>query len=324
MSIPKTPFPWEILGQGLFTGLDYLVQNRQLNKQRQWAIEDRDYANRYNHPKAQIQRLKDAGLPLASFFGGGAGSQSADVRNTNIEPELGSADVLSKGAQFTIQREQAAMMKLQKDLIQAQIDKTAAEATVQQGIAAYYTSNPDTVPTTKQGVQMQAVTDQQTAKAIYEGNRAILSDVEAQFKQDMYYSGQMSAKFKAEVENFLSKNKLLDQEYDAQEIFNLLKAEQMKAEVAKTLKQLKLMDQDYNIKQELHGYNLHQQSLLIDKMIKTNSLLRQQYDINELNTYIQQIVKDGYDAQGGLGWGTAFWLNLFTKGGGGVRLPGIN
>lgn len=58
------------------------------NKMRKWAIEDRDFENAYNHPKQQMQRLKEAGLNPNLVYGNGATQgNSAGISETQLGVE---------------------------------------------------------------------------------------------------------------------------------------------------------------------------------------------------------------------------------------------
>ena len=58
------------------------------NRNRRWALQDRDYENAYNHPKQQMQRLKEAGLNPNLVYGSGAAqNQSATPSQTETEIE---------------------------------------------------------------------------------------------------------------------------------------------------------------------------------------------------------------------------------------------
>ena len=55
---------------------------------RKWAIEDRDFENAYNHPKQQMQRLKEAGLNPNLVYGNGATQgNSAGISETQLGVE---------------------------------------------------------------------------------------------------------------------------------------------------------------------------------------------------------------------------------------------
>lgn len=93
--------------------------------QRGWALKDWRRQNAYNHPKAQVRRLKEAGLPLASMFSGAGGSTSTDVRASEIDPSLG----VGKGLEAHMM---VSMRKKQLQLMDEEIGKAEAEKVVAQ------------------------------------------------------------------------------------------------------------------------------------------------------------------------------------------------
>lgn len=80
-------------------------------------------ANRYNSPKAQLERLREAGLPLSYMYGGRVNQQSS-VPQLSISPTLGQLEKLqgaklAEDAQLTdTQQEDLAKDIQAKDLIQ--------------------------------------------------------------------------------------------------------------------------------------------------------------------------------------------------------------
>lgn len=55
----------------------------QANQQRQWALEDWERTNAYNHPQQQMNRLKEAGLSPHLVYGKGADNTAAMIRQTD-------------------------------------------------------------------------------------------------------------------------------------------------------------------------------------------------------------------------------------------------
>lgn len=92
--------------------------------QRNWALKDWHRVNEYNHPKNQIARNKEAGLPLAAMFSQG-GSTSSDVRATQVDPSLGTAKGLES---FFTNR----MTRKQLQLMDEQIGKAEADKVISQ------------------------------------------------------------------------------------------------------------------------------------------------------------------------------------------------
>lgn len=55
---------------------------RQADKARAWALQDWEMTNEYNSPRAQMERLKEAGLNPNLVYGNGATATGGDVRGT--------------------------------------------------------------------------------------------------------------------------------------------------------------------------------------------------------------------------------------------------
>ncbi|WNK12601.1 MAG: DNA pilot protein [Microvirus sp.] len=118
------------LGALATSPFNYAAQNAQLNKQRAWAVEDRDYQNKYNTPRAQVARNRAAGLPLAALFSGaGAGGQSDQPRGTTIQPELRSERSIEgfnqtrmNNAQLELVRENTRQARAEADIAEAERD----------------------------------------------------------------------------------------------------------------------------------------------------------------------------------------------------------
>lgn len=94
-------------------------------------------ANRYNSPRQQLRRLREAGLPLAYMYEGNVGQQS-EVPRLSIDPDLGAAESaglkLERSAQDLQAKYQNAQItkmiqeiEISKDLTEAQKQKMIAE-----------------------------------------------------------------------------------------------------------------------------------------------------------------------------------------------------
>lgn len=93
--------------------------------QRNWALKDWHRINEYNHPKNQVKRLQEAGLPLASMFSGSGGSTSTDVRGSQIDPSLGTAEGLQAYNQNRMVRKQLQLMD--ENIGKAEAEKIIAQ-----------------------------------------------------------------------------------------------------------------------------------------------------------------------------------------------------
>lgn len=103
--------PWEILGGLAGAVIPGLGAQASAQMQRRWALQDLEEQNRYNSPAEQLRRLKEAGLPAASFFSGGVSSQSDQPRSTNVDPTLGFAEGMQNLFQNRIQKAQVKVLE---------------------------------------------------------------------------------------------------------------------------------------------------------------------------------------------------------------------
>lgn len=107
--------------------------------QRNWALKDWHRQNEYNSPKQQINRNKQAGLPLAAMFSQG-GSTSSDVRATQVDPSLGTARGIEAFQSNRLQRKQLQLMDEQ--IGEAEANKVIAQVAANEatGKDFYYRS----------------------------------------------------------------------------------------------------------------------------------------------------------------------------------------
>lgn len=77
------------------------------------ALRDWDRVNAYNHPKEQIKRLREAGLPLATMFGGQGGSTAGAVPDSELDPTLGVAEGIQNFQMVRMQKKQMELMDAQ-------------------------------------------------------------------------------------------------------------------------------------------------------------------------------------------------------------------
>lgn len=115
-----------LLGQGInaitnssANRQDRDFQREMYNRQRQDSLADWAMQNSYNSPRAQMERLADAGLNPNLVYGSGATATSAPVRSA------GTSSVRTQPAQFDLGSVLAQFMNLQ--MIQAQTDNVRAQ-----------------------------------------------------------------------------------------------------------------------------------------------------------------------------------------------------
>lgn len=183
--------------------------------QRHWAIKDWNRVNAYNHPKAQIGRLKEAGLPLASMFSGSGGSTSTDVRGSSVDPTLGAAAGLQAYFQNRLQKKQLL-------LLDAQIRAENADADQKEGYAAWLkkqTKGLDGTDTTNQAYSLDLDRDTKESQNIIKENEAFISNIEAEVKSQLHTEGKLTDEFLAKLTHILNSNKLLEQQFQDRELF---------------------------------------------------------------------------------------------------------
>jgi len=106
------PIPWGSILTGTIPVLGSLGAAAIQRKQ---ALADWQRMANYNHPGAQAQRLKAAGIPLSAMFNGsGATQQAPDVKSTNVDPTLGSAKGMDN--YFTNRMQQKQLELLEKQI----------------------------------------------------------------------------------------------------------------------------------------------------------------------------------------------------------------
>jgi hypothetical protein len=78
------------------TGMNQFLKDRAFRKEKQWWKEQFDYSAKYDTPKAQIERMKEAGLNPALMYGG-SGSVAGAPSPTGGNMEAASGELSSLG-----------------------------------------------------------------------------------------------------------------------------------------------------------------------------------------------------------------------------------
>lgn len=97
---------------------------KMMDRQRQWAQEDWNKLNEYNHPSAQMARLREAGLNPNLVYGKGADVTADSVRGTETKAWNPKASQVSFDARSSMFANTDLAMK------QAQVDNLRAQNTV--------------------------------------------------------------------------------------------------------------------------------------------------------------------------------------------------
>jgi hypothetical protein len=123
--MPLSPDAWASIGTTLFNTGSQLYTNSQNRKN---ALADWNRQNAYNNPKQQMQRYKEAGLNPNLIYN--QQNTAQPVRSTDyVAPQAPDFQgVLAKSAQIKLQDQQLKNAELTNTAIQAQINKTNADA----------------------------------------------------------------------------------------------------------------------------------------------------------------------------------------------------
>lgn len=171
--------------------------------QRNWALKDLAAQNAYNSPRAQIARLKEAGLPLATMFGGQGGSTSEQPAATQVDPTLGAAKGLDA---FFTNRMQTAQLAL----LSAQTRAQNADADLKAGEAKFYGSLGVSGLTNQEEI-LGAKKDTAIYESIIKGNEQILSNLETEWKTS---NGKRTQEMQGQLDQLLNNIKEQNQRID--------------------------------------------------------------------------------------------------------------
>jgi hypothetical protein len=123
--------------------------NMMSNRQREWAIQDRDYQNFYNSPQEVMRRYKEAGLNPNLIYGQGTISKSEQPRAVNapsynpIAPKIDLSSIGdSVNTYYNVLRQKAelANIEAQNKQIQAQTNYLQFKALTEGTLPDYYKS----------------------------------------------------------------------------------------------------------------------------------------------------------------------------------------
>jgi hypothetical protein len=217
--------------------MDY--QNEWAYRQREWALQDRDYQNWYNSPVEQRKRMIAAGINPALMYGNGSGTvQAASVRSTpspqaNIQaPDfsgIGSAGIRGLQMYYEIKMQEAQLrqMEIKNDLLaqQTQTQKSVENLNIDRSKL-----------TEAQNERLNQILEGVKQYNRLELGTHIGTDVAA-FEPLSYDA----AKFYADVQKVSNQANALNGEYERREMYAKMNAEQiverialMRAQEAKT------------------------------------------------------------------------------------------
>lgn len=192
--------------------------------QRSWALKDLAAQNRYNSPAESIKRHREAGLPLASMFSGGVGSQSEQPRTTNVDPTLGTA----KGLETYFQNR---LQKMQIQLLEEQVNKTRIEASSigqdanQKALVNKWLSSKVDDPTLEPINQFRLLDTDRNMKQLqefYQRNENKLKDIEVRVQEDLERSGTLTETPKKQLLQIINDIRLQGQRINVGKVMDTL------------------------------------------------------------------------------------------------------
>jgi len=189
--------------------------------------------NAYNSPRAQLRRLRKAGLPLAYMYQGRVNQQS-DVPKLSIDPDLGAVEQqninIAKGQLHETQR----MNDQDIQNLKEALEQMSISNQIKQGELDWYKEkHPDTegtgLPRTNQALMMDLEKSIKNSQDWINTNRGrvaqIVADVEDKFALE---EGQLNTKKEAlnqivnRVAVLASQDKVLGQLYNIRQIQEVL------------------------------------------------------------------------------------------------------
>lgn len=181
--------------------------------------------NRYNDPRAQLQRLNAAGLPFAAFSQGQAGSQSNLPDMSGIGEGIKNTGILY--LQNQMQKKQIEMLNEQIETAKATTRKTWAEARTAHAVAR---ETDERVNENLSEFGFPRITPPSNLAWLMEQDREVKSldtdmkkydrdmkEIDSLFKSDQYKSGRMVKLVQAEIDNLLAKLDITKQLYNNNE-----------------------------------------------------------------------------------------------------------
>lgn len=291
--------------------------------QRKWALKDWHMQNEYNSPKAQVARLKEAGLPLATMFGGQGGSTSSDVQSTNVDPTMGSA----KGLEAYMQNR---MQKKQAELIDAQILKTNQDAQLSQAARDKAISEKNAIdaanPYISREKEMALGLGTANTQKTYADTAHTFANIRKNEIEQQLLKSQI-AKTTGEAREILGRVAWLERIEPGNRVSNQSDILNLKRNIDKAglyfqNNQNKISDIEKEVKQDLHrnGVLTEQVKTQLDHLFLQNDLMRQTYtDTEHFNRARHAFISSVEDNPGGLSPIRAAIMALLLGGGSGTN-----
>lgn len=219
--------------QNLMAPIEMAYGDARTRRQRQWAIEDRDFMLDYNLPKNQMARIREAGLPAAAMLGGGVSSQAEMPRSAQeVNPETGTlSNPFQEGMLLQQQAKQQEYLESQIATQEALAAKTWKEALIADSQARIATATADfelaeDSPAGKymEGPQSNLIRKIQRERVLQQTNNDLakwnmmraknsleLEQLEAKVRSDLLEDGTIAQITRQQMEQFYLQNDMLKQ-----------------------------------------------------------------------------------------------------------------
>lgn len=197
--------------------------------QQHYALKNWRLANEYNSPKNQVARNKEAGLPLAAMFSGGAGSQSQTPSTPNVDPSLGVARGMEQQFMLSMQRKQKELLDAQiytekgrgqREWVNAFRDTIARDREHQLFQYDSKIGENDLNPLGQQSNLIQGIVRERKLKDAELYSKTVannLQDIEYKVKDDLFKSGKISERNYEELQRIILDNELIRKHIEEKE-----------------------------------------------------------------------------------------------------------
>jgi len=180
---PGGPILGSLVGAGLNFGLNRIESGIQ---------------NRYNSPKNTVKRLGEAGLPTAAYLDGG-GNQSASSSQQYAQPDLGTAEAISREQVNRMQKQQFELMKREMDLKEQDL-KFRKEQTFEKAIQNdYYGRVPEGSQYSHFGTMIESKINMQNAQRFLTEHKTTFQNLDNKLFEALYDTKVGQAKTNLEI-----------------------------------------------------------------------------------------------------------------------------
>lgn len=161
----------------------------------------------YNHPRNELERLYDAGLPMAYLTGGGQGGSSTSLPETTDYggKQIGQNQIVS--AQIKILQEELRLKRAEADIKEDERDWRIGESPFSrdEDVSMGYTSNQQTMLSSQRAMQL--------ASSIMKDQEQQLYAWENMARKEWVKTGKFTDEMQARLDQLLVHNRLWNQTY---------------------------------------------------------------------------------------------------------------